>query len=110
MLRCVAALFLLAHSSALVLNAVSFISAGNGTVASPWIGGIESALAQCTIDCVVLVARGVWMVSFMEVGLGTAVLGEGLETHVYHDGNKATGPMGRLNHHSQLRAMTIKNQ
>ena len=93
---------------ALVMHAKSFVTGGNGTFISPWEGGIVRALGLCTIDCVVIVDSGHWVVQYMNVSLGTSVLGMGWSTIIHHATTRAARfPMGMLNHHAQLRRMVL---
>ena len=91
----------------LVMHAKSFITGGNGTATSPWQSGIERALGFCTIDCVVLVDSGHWVVEFMNISLGTSVIGMGWSTIIHHAPSRAKFPMGRLDHHAQLRRLVV---
>ena len=90
------------------MHAKSFVTGGNGTATSPWERGIERALGLCTIDCVVLVDSGHWVVEFMNVSLGTSVIGMGWSTIIHHAPSRAAKfPMGMLNHHAQLRRLLL---
>jgi hypothetical protein len=91
----------------IVLQASSFISGGNGTAALPWEGGVEKALSACTLDCVVLVCTGHWIVDYMDIRSGTSVVGSGFGTVIHHAPKKATKPMGSFGNFTQLRDLVV---